>query len=108
MKRVAAALLTLESIVIMLAIPVAVSVSEIDATVAIPVGVGVGLATLVAAALCRRGRPGYIAGSVMQVVAISIGFVVPAMFFLGGLFAAMWVVLMRIGPGVDAAQQQSQ
>jgi hypothetical protein len=108
MKRVAAALLTLESVVVMLAIPVAVAIADIDPVIAIPVGLGVGLAMLIAAALCRRGKPGYVAGSVMQVVAIASGFVVPAMFFLGGIFAVLWVILMRIGPGVDAAQERTQ
>jgi hypothetical protein len=38
------------------------------------------------------------------VAAIATGFVVPEMFFLGGLFALLWVVLLRIGPEVDQAR----
>jgi hypothetical protein len=102
-SRVAAALLTLEAVVIMLAIPVAVAVSDINVGVAVPVGLAIGFACIVAAALVRRGRVGYIAGSVLQAVAIATGFVVPAMFFLGGIFALLWAVLLRIGPKIDAA-----
>ena len=104
MNRVAATLLTLEAVVIMLAIPVAVAVAEVEPQVAVPVGVGIGLACLVAAALLRRTKIGYVLGSVLQVAAIAAGFIVPAMFFLGGLFAVLWVVLLRIGPDVDRAK----
>lgn len=106
MSRVAATLLALEAIVIMLAIPVAVVVADVDAPVAVPVGLGVGLACFVAAALVRRTKVGYVLGSVLQVVAILAGFIVPVMFFLGGLFALLWVVLLRIGPDVDRAKAE--
>jgi Protein of unknown function (DUF4233) len=107
MSRIAATLLVLEAIVIMLAIPVAVAVADVEARVAVPVGVAVGLACLVAAALARRTKIGYVLGSILQVVAIGSGFVVPVMFFLGGLFALLWVVLLRIGPDVDRARSDA-
>jgi hypothetical protein len=104
MNRIAATLLVLEAVVVMLAIPVAVVVGDIEPAVAIPAGLGIGLLCVVSAGLVRRGRPGYVLGSVSQVAAIATGFVVPEMFFLGGLFALLWVVLLRIGPEVDQAR----
>lgn len=104
MNRVAATLLTLEAVVIMLAIPVAVAVADVEPRIAVPVGVGVGLACLVAAAMVRRTKAGYVLGSVLQLAAIGSGFIVPVMFFLGGLFALLWIVLLRIGPDVDRAR----
>ncbi|HSI91994.1 MAG TPA: DUF4233 domain-containing protein [Jiangellaceae bacterium] len=104
MSRVAAALLSLEAVVIVLAIPVAVAVTDVVPAVAVPAGLAVGLACVVAAALVRRSKAGYILGSVLQVLAVASGFVVPAMFFLGGLFAVLWFVLLRIGPEVDRAR----
>jgi len=103
MARVAAALLTLEAVVFVLTIPVMISVTELRVGVAVPLGLGAVAAALVAAGLCRRGRIGYLAGWVVQAVAIAGGFIVPVMFFIGGIFAALWLVLMRIGPRVDAA-----
>ncbi|HEX6197712.1 MAG TPA: DUF4233 domain-containing protein [Jiangellaceae bacterium] len=103
MARVAAALLTLEALVFVLAIPVMISVADLRPAVAVPLGLGAVAAALVAAGLCRRGRIGYIAGSVVQVLAVAGGFIVPAIFAIGGIFAVLWIVLMRIGPGVDAA-----
>ena len=106
MNRVAATVLVLEGIVLMLAIPVAVVVADVEPALAVPVGVGLGVLCMVAAGLVRRGRPGYVLGSVLQVAAIATGFVVPAMFFLGGLFALLWVVVLRIGPEVDQARAE--
>jgi hypothetical protein len=103
MNRIAATFLLLEAVVVMLAIPVAVVVGDTEPAVAIPAGLGIGLLCVVSAGLVRRGRPGYVLGSVAQVAAIATGFVVPEMFFLGGLFALLWVVLLRIGPEVDQA-----
>lgn len=102
MTRVAATMLALEAVVVMLAIPPAVSVSDVDASVAVPMGLGVAVGLLVAAALVRRGKVGYVVGSVLQVVTIATGFVVTAMFFLGGLFAVLWLVLLRIGPRIES------
>jgi hypothetical protein len=104
MNRVAATLLVLEAVVVMLAIPVAIVVSGVEPAVAIPAGLGIGLLCVVSAGLVRRGRPGYVLGSVSQVAAIATGFVVPVMFILGGLFALLWVVVLRIGPEVDRAR----
>lgn len=102
MTRIAATLLALEAVVVMLAIPVAVSVTKVDGAVAVPLGLGVAAGLLVAAALVRRGKAGYVIGSVLQAVTIATGFVVPVMFFLGGLFAVLWLVLLRIGPRVES------
>ncbi|MFW6203441.1 MAG: DUF4233 domain-containing protein [Actinomycetota bacterium] len=102
MTRVAATLLALEAVVVMLAIPAAVSVSDVDAAVAIPLGLGLAAGLVVAAALVRKGTVGYVVGSVMQAVTIATGFVVTVMFFLGGLFALLWIVLLRLGPRVES------
>lgn len=104
LRRVASALLTLEAIVIFLAIPVAIAVSDVNAEVAVPTGLGVALFALVAAALLRK-RIGWWFGWLVQVLAVAMGFVVPAMFVLGGLFALLWVLMLQLGKRVEAAQQ---
>jgi hypothetical protein len=103
-SRVAATVLSMEAIVVLLAIPVAVVVADVEPAVAIPVGLGLGIMCVVAAGTLRRGRPGYVFGSVLQALVIATGFAVPAMFFLGGLFALLWIVVLRIGPEVDRAR----
>jgi hypothetical protein len=95
-NRIAATVLSLEAIVIGLAIPVAIGVSDIDASTAVPVGLALVVACVTAAALVRRGPIGYYLGSVLQVVAITLGLVVPVMFALGGIFAVLWFLTLRL------------
>jgi hypothetical protein len=96
--------LSVEAIVIVLAIPVAVAISDVDASTAIPVGLALAAACIVTAALLRRGPFAYYAGSVLQVIAIGLGFVVPVMFVLGGTFALLWFLTLRLGREVEAAE----
>ena len=103
MRGIAAAVLTLEAIVIGLAIPVAVSVSDVDARVAVPAGLGLAVLCLVAAGLLRR-PVGYRLGWMVQVAAVALGFVVPAMFFLGALFGFLWFMALRLGSEVEATK----
>ncbi|MGO1317464.1 MAG: DUF4233 domain-containing protein [Cellulomonadaceae bacterium] len=58
------------------------------------------LVLLVLSRLC--GRPGgYVAGSLAQVVVVAGGLVVPMMVLVGLIFAAMWVVALRLGGRID-------
>ena len=47
-------------------------------------------------------RPGgYIAGSVVQGLVLAVGFFVPMMFVVGGIFVVLWVVALRLGGRID-------
>ncbi len=106
LRRVASAVLTLEAIVIFLAIPVAIAISDVNAEAAVPTGLGVTLLALVAVALL--GKPiGWWLGWFVQVLAVAMGFVVPAMFVLGGLFTLLWFFTLRVGKQVEAAQRSA-
>ena len=108
-RSVAAVLLTLEAVVIALAIPVALALSDVSASVAVPVGLGVALLSLAAAG--ALGRPaGYALGWVVQVLAIALGFIVPTMFVLGAIFALLWLVTLRLGKTIeeDPARRETQ
>jgi hypothetical protein len=106
MNRIAATILGVEMIVVLLAVPVAVNLAEVSTTAGwVSAGV-VALLCLVGAATVRRGRAGYVIGSVAQVGAVSLGFVIPMMFVLGGIFALLWVVLLKIGPEVERQSAQ--
>ncbi|WP_233565720.1 DUF4233 domain-containing protein [Cellulomonas sp. PhB143] len=45
--------------------------------------------------------PGYVAGSVVQLPVLATGLVVPLMFVVGVVFAAMWIVSLRLGGRID-------
>jgi len=99
MRRLCATVLIFEAIVIGLAIPVAITIEHEPHTAAgVAGGVLAGVAVLLAAVV---GRPGQgwslVAGSLLQVAVIAAGLVVPAMFVLGAIFAALWAVAIWLG-----------
>ena len=95
-RAIAASVLVFEAIVVVLAIPVAISLGDVDPAVA-GVGGGVLIALCFLAAALLRTPAGYAIGWGVQVLLILSGFVVTAMFIVGGLFAALWVVGLRVG-----------
>ena len=105
MRGIAAAVLFFEAIVVMLGIPVAITVSEVSAGVAIPVGVALMGLLLVTAGLLRRPY-GYALGWVDQVLVVGSGFFVPAMFFIGGVFAVLWAAARYFGRRAEAVRAQ--
>ncbi|GAA1828124.1 MULTISPECIES: DUF4233 domain-containing protein [Actinomadura] len=102
-RRLFATVLACEAIVIGLAIPVAVAVLDVDGATAGGVCGSLALVCLVLAGLLRR--PWAIpAGTVLQVLIIATGFMVPAMFFLGAVFGALWGTAIWLGRKAAAAQ----
>ncbi|MQA04305.1 MAG: DUF4233 domain-containing protein [Streptosporangiales bacterium] len=95
-RRFCATMLIFQAIVFVCAAPVANSISGVDLGTAWLIGGGLALVAVVLCALLRF-RWAYYAGSALQLVAIGTGFVVPAMFFLGVLFAALWVAALWCG-----------
>jgi hypothetical protein len=95
-----AAVLSLEGIVVALSTPVMVTLGEVRLGTALAVGLGVAAACLVLAGLLRS-EAAYVAGWVVQLAAISVGFLVPAMFFLGAVFAALWAAAYLLGRKIE-------
>ncbi len=104
LPRLCATVLIMETVVIWLAIPVALAVDHAPAARAGPAGVVLAVAAVVLAALARR-RPRWtlIGGSVLQALVIAAGAIVPVMYFLGAIFAALWVIGIGLGRRLDAA-----
>jgi hypothetical protein len=105
MRRVLAITLAFEVIVFGLAVPVMVYVSSVPIERAALFGGAAALLAVAGAALLRT-PVGYVLGWLTQLAGIALGFVTPAMFAVGGLFAAIWVVTVILGHrlDVDAAQ----
>ena len=96
MRGLASAVLAFEAIVIGLAIPVAVVVYGVDGTKAGWVGGALAVSCLVVIGLLSR-QWAYVLGWVIQGLMILSGFIVPAMFILGTMFAALWWGALRLG-----------
>jgi hypothetical protein len=100
MRVVLLSVLLFEVIVFALAIPVMILVSHTAALPAALSGSGAALLALVAAGLLRK-PVGYPVGWVAQLAGILLGFLTPAMFVVGAMFAALWVVSFVLGKRLD-------
>ncbi len=104
MKRLCATVLFMEAIVVALAIPVAVQIDHLEPHAAGLTGGIAAVAAVVFAGLARRLLPvALVGGSLLQVFAIASGSVVPVMYFLGGIFAALWAIGIWLGYRVEHA-----
>ncbi|MEU8248713.1 DUF4233 domain-containing protein [Nonomuraea sp. NPDC048916] len=100
MRRLGASVLGMEAIVAGLTTPVAISVGGVAPALAATVGLGLAVLCVVAAGLLKRPI-GYILGSAVQVLAICMGFLVSTMFFLGAIFAALWITAIFVARRVE-------
>ncbi len=105
MSRLSATVLFLEAVVIALTIVPAVQLEHVTPVAA---GLAAGLATLAAVvlgALAKRFLPVVlVGGSLLQVLVIAAGAVLPAMYVLGGIFAILWVTGIWLGHKVESSQ----
>ncbi|TDW75108.1 DUF4233 domain-containing protein [Kribbella pratensis] len=104
MRSLASIVLGFESIVLALVTPVMISVADVRPAVAVPVCLGLAVLAIVAAGLLRF-QVGYVLGSVVQVGAVGLGFVVSVMFVLGVAFAAFWVAAIVLGRRIEEAKK---
>jgi Protein of unknown function (DUF4233) len=103
-KRLCATVLIFEAIVIVLSVPVAVHIDHLAPHAAWLTGGIAAAAAVVLAGLARRLLPvTLVGGSLLQLFVIASGAIVPAMFFLGGIFAALWGVGIWLGYRVEHA-----
>lgn len=99
-RGMCAAILCLEGITIGLSTPVMISVAGVGAATAVAVGVGLMVACLLLAGMLRA-EWAYHLGWVIQAAAIGLGFVVPLMFLLGGIFALLWGTAYFLGRSIE-------
>ncbi|MBU6278188.1 MAG: DUF4233 domain-containing protein [Actinomycetales bacterium] len=105
MKVLGTAVLAMEIIVMVLAVPIAATNGSLpDTRTAIIGAVAIMLVLIVAIGALRRGPRGIWLGWAAQVLVLACGFVVPMMFIVGGIFAVLWFVALRLGRRVESAQ----
>lgn len=99
-RAMCAAILCLEAIAVGLATPVMITVAQVSVGWSVAVCLGLALSCLVLAGLLRS-EPAYWAGWALQLGAIGLGFVVPAMFVIGAIFALLWATADLLGRRID-------
>jgi len=89
----------MEAVVIGLAIPVAITISHARAASAGVTGGVLAVVAVVLAAIAGRALPRWVlvAGSVLQVLVIATGVVVPVMYALGVIFTGLWATAIWLG-----------
>ncbi len=99
MRRLCATVLIMETVVIGLSIPVAITIAHTRPGTAGVAGGALAVAAVLLAAVV--GRPGQrwtlAAGSILQALVIATGVVVPVMYVLGVIFAALWATAIWLG-----------
>lgn len=101
MRGMCAGMLTLEAVMLALSVPVMISVEDVDTPLALGMGLGLAGLCVLTAGLLRRPWA-YLLGHGLQVGAISLGFIVPVMFFVGAMFAVLWALAYLLGRRIEA------
>ena len=99
-RGMCAAILTLEAIVLGLTTPVLISVADVGKGAALSVGLGLAVVCVLLAGMLRA-EWAYWLGWAVQVAAIGLGFLVPLMFLLGGIFALLWGTAYFLGLRIE-------
>lgn len=99
-RGMCAAVLSLEAIALGLTTPVMITIADVDTGTALSIGLGLAVICLLLAGMLRA-EWAYLAGYVVQVAAIGLGFVVSVMLGLGAIFAALWAAADLLGRKIE-------
>lgn len=103
-RMVCATVLVCEALVIGFAVLVAKDLSDVPTSRVVAVGGAGALACLLLTGLLRH-RWAYAVGTALQVLLVLTGFVVPVMWLLGTVFAAIWVAALVLARRVEQIQR---
>jgi hypothetical protein len=105
-RGMCAAVLSLEAITLGLTTPVMITIADVSAGTAVAVGVGLAVVCLLLAGMLRA-EWAYGLGWAVQVAAIGLGFVIPLMFVLGGIFALLWGSAYFLGRKIERERAEA-
>ena len=105
-RGMCAAVLSLEAITLGLTTPVLITIADVAAGTAVAVGVGLAVVCLLLAGMLRA-EWAYQLGWAVQVAAIALGFVIPLMFLLGGIFALLWGSAYFLGRKIERERAEA-
>jgi uncharacterized protein DUF4233 len=100
-RGMCAAVLSLEAITLGLTTPVLITVADVATGTALAVGLGLAAVCLLLAGMLRA-EWAYAVGWLVQVAAIALGFTIPLMFVLGGIFALLWGSAYYLGRRIES------
>ena len=95
-----AAVLSFEALILALSVPVMIAVEDVPASLAVPLGLGLAVLCVLVAGSLRRPQA-YVVGHALQVAGLLLGLLVPIMFFIGAMFAALWAGAFLLGRRIE-------
>lgn len=101
MRGMCAAMLSLQAIILLLAAPTLIEIGDVDAGRAWSLAGGLAVLCLLTAG-SLRSPAGYVVGHAIQVGTVALGLLLPAMFGVGALFAALWFTAYFLGRRIEA------
>ncbi|MFY9913451.1 MAG: DUF4233 domain-containing protein [Nocardioidaceae bacterium] len=102
-RLMCASVLGFECVALGLMTPVLITVEDVSTGVAVAIGVGLAVSALVVAGLLRFEWAYYL-GFAIQVAALAMGVLLPAMIVLGLVFGALWTTAYVLGRKIEAQQ----
>ncbi len=92
MRRLCGTVLAMEAVVVALCIVPAMVLEHVRGGVAGSIGGGIAILAILLAGFVGRPKMGWalVAGSLLQLVVIAAGVLLPVMYALGAIFAALW------------------
>lgn len=104
MRVLGSSVLGFEAIVVLLAMPLLAVNGYVDSMgVAFAIGGAIAMGLIVGIAIITR--PGGVWwGWIMQGIVLALGFWIPTMWILGGIFALLWFIAVRTGGRIDRAR----
>jgi hypothetical protein len=106
MKRLLVTVLTMEAVIVLLAIVPAKTLGHASAATAGGVCGAIAIVALLLCGFVGRGKAGLYAGSAFQAVVIACGVLLPpTMYILGVIFAALWFTGIWLGRKWEGPQQ---
>jgi len=99
-RRLCAAILLLEAIVLGLTTPVLLSLTSASTGTGLGIGLGLLVACVVVSGLLRF-EWAYVFGWAIQAAALALGFVIGAMFVLGVIFLVLWGTAYFLGAKIE-------
>jgi hypothetical protein len=93
MRILGAAVISMEALVMSFAVLLA---KDAHGWLALSIGGTIALLCILTAGMMKTTR-GWLLGSILQIGLISYGVVVPTMYFMGSLFAALWITAYFLG-----------
>ncbi|MGH3169298.1 MAG: DUF4233 domain-containing protein [Trebonia sp.] len=110
MKRLCGTVLIMEAVVVLLAIVPSIRLEHVHGGTAGIVGGVIAVVAIILSGMIGRPRMGWVlyAGSVFQLMVIASGVLVPAMYVLGVIFAALWFTGIWLARKVEREQRERE